>query len=45
MYINPFVVGILATVLVEVIAFFVAFAIWLKKNGEYREDEEQEVVL
>lgn len=40
MYISPFVVGILATVIVEVIAFFVTFSIWLKKNGEYKEDEE-----
>lgn len=40
MYISPFVVGVLATVLVEVVAFVVTFSIWLKKNGEYREDEE-----
>lgn len=40
MYIDPFVVGVLATVLVEVVAFVVTFSIWLKKNGEYREDEE-----
>lgn len=40
MYISPFVVGVLSTVLFEVVAFVVTFSIWLKKNGEYREDEE-----
>lgn len=40
MYISSFVVGIAATILVEVVAFVVMFAIWVKKNGEYKEDEE-----
>lgn len=40
MYISPFVLGIAATLIIEVVAYVVTFSIWLKKNGEYREDEE-----